>query len=346
MRANLDTGLLSSVLLLPSLTLAMNIGCEHVRVDKKSFDLSPLSGPHAVSYSYEQPPSIINTTFTIDICQPLKRPKSVPKTDTCQSGTRVCAVERAVNIADHASAISRVIPIAGDFIHDSLPLEPQWTRLKSSPSNADADKEGIRLEMHGGRYPFTHKDGVQQKAIVEFLCDETRTGLEGDELGNGRNDDDDDDDDEDEDDDDDKRRLRERATKGTDEKGDDEKKPSDEQSLRFVKYGKEGDIDVLRLEWLTKYACESRKNKDDSKGGSSSGHWGFFTWFIIVLFLAIASYLIFGSWLNYNRYGARGWDLLPHGDTIRDIPYLLKDWSRNVINTVQGGGSRGGYSAV
>jgi hypothetical protein len=63
-------------------------------------------------------------------------------------------------------------------------------------------------------------------------------------------------------------------------------------------------------------------------------------------FLGIAAYLIFGSWLNYNRYGARGWDLLPHGDTIRDIPYLLRDWIRRVVNTVQGGGSRGGYSAV
>lgn len=64
------------------------------------------------------------------------------------------------------------------------------------------------------------------------------------------------------------------------------------------------------------------------------------------VFLATAAYLIFGSWLNYNRYGARGWDLLPHGDTIRDIPYLLKDWMRRVLNTVQGTGSRGGYSTI
>jgi hypothetical protein len=64
------------------------------------------------------------------------------------------------------------------------------------------------------------------------------------------------------------------------------------------------------------------------------------------LFLAVASYLIFGSWLNYNRYGARGWDLLPHGDAIRDIPYIMKDFGRRVVTTVQGGGSRGGYSAV
>jgi hypothetical protein len=64
------------------------------------------------------------------------------------------------------------------------------------------------------------------------------------------------------------------------------------------------------------------------------------------LFLAIASYLIFGSWLNYNRYGARGWDLLPHGDAIRDVPYIAKDFGRRIFQTVQGGGSRGGYAAV
>jgi hypothetical protein len=64
------------------------------------------------------------------------------------------------------------------------------------------------------------------------------------------------------------------------------------------------------------------------------------------VFLAIAAYLIFGSWLNYNRHGVTGWDLLPHADTIRDIPYLLRDWTRRVLKTVQGSGSRGGYSAV
>ena len=64
------------------------------------------------------------------------------------------------------------------------------------------------------------------------------------------------------------------------------------------------------------------------------------------LFMLTATYLIFGSWLNYTRHGARGWDLVPHGDTIRDVPYLMKDWTRSVLNTVQGSGSRGGYSAV
>lgn len=64
------------------------------------------------------------------------------------------------------------------------------------------------------------------------------------------------------------------------------------------------------------------------------------------IFLAIAAYLIFGSWLNYTRYGARGLDLLPHGDTLRDVPYLMKDLIRRALNTLQSTGSRGGYSAV
>ena len=64
------------------------------------------------------------------------------------------------------------------------------------------------------------------------------------------------------------------------------------------------------------------------------------------LFLATSTYLIFGSWLNYNRYGARGWDALPHGDTLRDLPYIMSDFGRKVTSTIQGGGSRGGYSAV
>lgn len=64
------------------------------------------------------------------------------------------------------------------------------------------------------------------------------------------------------------------------------------------------------------------------------------------VFLLAAAYIIFGSWLNYNRYGARGWDLVPHGDTIRDLPYMVKDWVGGVKNSVSLGGDRGGYSAV
>ncbi|KFY52520.1 hypothetical protein V496_08383 [Pseudogymnoascus sp. VKM F-4515 (FW-2607)] len=281
--------------------------------DKHNFDLSALDGPHSVMHSVEQPPSWLNTTYTINICRPLVPDSNVKKDERCPGPTRVCAIERLVH--EETTTISRVIPIAGDlqnFDGGSL-LDATYTRLRTAPSPADQAREGIRVELHGGYY-----NKRKQRAVVEFLCDPDVTGVEeeeesaldvyrrAEEGGNG-------------------------TTKAT--------KP-----LVFKKYGPEGakgEVDVLTLEWRTKFACENVEG-----GGKEKGSWGFFTWFIIIGFLSIATYLIFGSWLNYNRYGARGWDLLPHGDTIRDVPYLVKDWSRRVFNTVQDSGSRGGYSAV
>jgi len=211
-------------------------------------------------------------------------------------------------------------------LNNGAGIDAQWELLRDSKSNHDTNLEGLRGEFHGGKFPWNKKDGQKQQAIVEFICDKDRTGLEGDEK-----------DDSDKEDDDEEKVKR----------GDEEEDEQKGRSLKFIKYDvqeleKGKKVGVLRLEWRTKEACEDAK--DQAPG--SSGGWGFFTWFIIILFLAIASYLIFGSWLNYNRYGARGWDLLPHGDTIRDIPYILKDWARRVATTLQGPSSRGGYSAV
>lgn len=36
------------------------------------------------------------------------------------------------------------------------------------------------MEMHGGTYP-PGEDGKKQKAIVEYICDKDKTGLEGQE---------------------------------------------------------------------------------------------------------------------------------------------------------------------
>ncbi|KAI9810722.1 MAG: hypothetical protein M1827_006060 [Pycnora praestabilis] len=319
-----STSILTTTFLLPSLIAASTITCSSLRVKGESFDLSALSGPHTVTTSEVHPPTVKNTTFTIDICAPLERTKNVPKGDECPLGTWVCGIERTTNPGEEKDEITGVYPIAGDYtLNHGGHLDPTWTRLKSSASHADSEKEGLRVEMQGGRYPFDLKLNREQRAVVEFLCDKERTGNEGSVA-------------------------EERISMGKGEEGGAKRDGGNEDpSLQFVSYGPQDDIDVLRLEWRTKYACEGHKDDGGDEGSKSpSGHWGFFTWFIIIAFLAIAAYLIFGSWLNYNRYGARGWDLLPHGDTIRDIPYLFKDWMRRVINTVQGGGSRGGYSAV
>ncbi|KAI1652044.1 autophagy-related protein 27 [Daldinia loculata] len=345
-----DAVLLLSLLLAPLPTVAM-LNCESVVADKQIFNLKALGGPHSIMTSRILDGKVHNMTYTVDICRSLGKKKGAKKGEECPNGTRVCAIKR---VDDH---IDKAIPIAGELRNfGGGDLDHEVTRLKTSDSNSDSKKEGVLLVMKGG---FDRTDsGVKrkQRAIIEFLCDKDRNGTEGEY-----------------DPADDKYepspdpamarlnpllfRAEDGDGDGGDDNGDgdgDDEPPKEVQlglendpSLKFNSYeplSEDRNIDVLRLTWLSKYACENRDN--DDSGESPSSHWGFFTWLVIIVFLGTAAYLVFGSWLNYNRYGARGWDLIPHGDTIRDIPYLLKDWTRRVLNTVQGSGSRGGYSAV
>ena len=244
------------------------------------------------------------------------------------------------------------MPIAGEYgASKGRYLDPKVTRLKGGESHEDVSREGVRVELHGGKYPET-RAGRDQKAIIEFVCDKKVTGNEGFEdkdaaaeaqasavtIYEG---------------------MPKRAEKDDDPKPDDDDDDDPElpdmdkdHSLQFVSYRAEGSdsdsTDVLRLTWRTKYACEGeRDNPSDEPSKSKKAGWGWFTWTIIVVFLLAASYIIFGSWLNYNRYGARGWDLIPHGDAIRDVPFAVKEWSGGMLDRLKGsGGSRGGYSAV
>lgn len=327
--------------------------CSKIVVDGHKFDLTKLGGPHSVVTTQYNAiaESHMNTTYTLDVCNTLKKSGDAPKNEQCPMGTRVCAIKRLikkdVDIVEDVLAIAGSLENAGGSAFDY-----EATRLKTSDSNSDSQKEGLRLVLKGGKHPLKgpNKDKHPQKAVIEFVCDKDKTGLEDEWKPEDRYDGDD-------------RKLRRRGEddkvkegEGKDDDSDDGTESGVEHQLKkegaaliWESYGKDDKgADVLRLTWHTKEACEKRDEGDDEpgSGGSSSGHWGFFTWFIIILFLGIASYLIFGAWLNYNRYGARGWDLVPHGDTIRDIPYLVKDWTRSVLNTVQGAGNRGGYSAV
>ncbi|KAI9892716.1 MAG: hypothetical protein M1814_001136 [Vezdaea aestivalis] len=327
---------------------ATNPGCDRILAKGKSFDLSGLKGPHSFWVDEENSPHKYNSTYTLDICRPLERPKAVKNAkEWCHSGAYVCAVKRFLQSdsdVEHSDRfeddpervhpskidfeeVQTVVTIAGDFAHNfGLDMDAKWTLLSDSSSSADSVKEGLRLEMGGGRDPFV-KTGRKQMAVIEFLCDEEKTGLEDYPDAS-------------------KKSSRRSATAEDDDEDSDitpENGKSEARSLRYLHYDTSGDVDKLRLEWKTKFACESYLA--DKNAAKTSG-WGGFTWFIIILFLVIASYLIFGSWVNYNRTGAQGFDMVPHADTIRDVPYMMKDFARRVVNTVKGGGSRGGYSAV
>lgn len=106
---------------------------------------------------------------------------------------------------------------------------------------------------------------MKQKAVIQLQCDKDRTGNEH------------------------KRRnlIKRDDNKEDDKDGDDEKDGKGKEtqpstsSLQFVSYGQvEGKekMEVLRLNWLTKYACEDYADSDEAK---KSG-WGFFTWFVLM----------------------------------------------------------------
>ncbi|KAJ3519226.1 hypothetical protein NM208_g14208 [Fusarium decemcellulare] len=328
---------------------AETLDCAKIRADGHTFDLSKLKGPHSVVTTryVSSPPEHYNTTYTLDVCGPLqKKGKNEPE---CPNGTRVCGVTHLLSnsTGEEEDRVTKIVAIAGNLENaggSRFSVTP--TRLKTSDSNSDRQKEGLRLVLTGGKDPLKGpvKERTDQKAIIEFICDPDKEGTEGEWTQQSKRDDEEKNSDEDEKDGDDK---------DGDKDGDnDEGESSLEHQLKYENasliwegFEAEKDARVLRLTWYTKYACENKQDGDDGDGDSSSS-WGFFTWFILIAFLGIAGYLIFSSWINFTRYGARGWDLLPHSDTIRDIPYLLKDWLRRVLNTVQGTGSRGGYSAV
>jgi len=196
----------------------------------------------------------------------------------------VCGTEYLNNTVENKVSIAQVRPIAGNYeASHGRGLDPVYSRLRGSASHSDAERDGIRIELHGGKYPDTRK-GTYQKAIIEFECDPERTGLEG--LKDEKE----------------ERKLVRREEKKDDEDGDDDDDEEDgKSSLKFISYRSEGEgkdeMEVLRLYWRTKYACEaapgdkdSDKNKDGKSGdGEKEGHdkarkagWGWFTWLIIM----------------------------------------------------------------
>ncbi len=146
---------------------------------------------------------------------------------------------------DGTDEIKATIPIAGNYVHESgRTLDPKITRLKSG----DHEVEGILVELHGGQYTSESKTRKQQ-AVIEFVCDRGRSGLEGEPT--------------------------EERQKRDDEPPKDEE-DDNTRSLQFKSYGPVDNIDVLRLKWLTERACET------DEGEGESNHWGFFTWVIVL----------------------------------------------------------------
>lgn len=209
----------------------------------------------------------------------------------------VCAIKRTGDGVDEA------IPIAGDLKgYGGSDLDPEVTRLSTSDSNSDSQKQGVRVVMKGGFYTTPSGGKRAQRAIIEFVCKEKLNGTEGewnpedDKYENG------------DDPAEGEESFESRSTnpllyRAEDDKegdggegdgnggdGGDDEPPKEVQlgiendpSLIFNSYAPMDDdsnIDVLRLTWLSKYACEKRD--DDGSDEQPNPHWGFFTWLVIL----------------------------------------------------------------
>jgi hypothetical protein len=149
------------------------------------------------------------------------------------------------------------VAIAGHFdLSTGAPLEVKPMRLKNT-----GDREGLTLELYGGKDPFKKAKGVQQikqKAIIELLCNRKKSGWEP---------------------------SPDPSESSLSKRDEDDGAPEENvgSALTFKSYDLETtkgeEWKVLKLQWETKYACEDASSITPPQ---RSTHWGFFTWLIIM----------------------------------------------------------------
>lgn len=177
----------------------------------------------------------------------------------------VCGFEE-IRIFETNEVQENALPIAGLDPLGGGSKDPEVTRLKTQ----DPSTEGIRVKLSGGKITDNVRSPTRGKpasAVIEFQCDPDRTGLEGLK------------------DDNDIDQQMSRLGRRDDDDGDDDDKSKDKtRSLQYKSFDLIDDESyVLRLDWKTKYACEDYKRENPSEpSGSGGGHWGLFTWLIIM----------------------------------------------------------------
>ena len=189
----------------------------------------------------------------------------------------MCGIKRFLNPEKKIDEVSQVIPIAGDLLgKGGKAFDWEAKRLKTSDSADDATKEGVRVTLKGGIF-----EGRTQRAVVEFRCNQSLTGLEGEwdsedkyERGDPEAD----------------AKLFRRAA-GLDARDDakdgapegyaEKQLTKENTALVWERRASVDDVDTLYLTWHTKYACEKRDDSGDAPPAATP-HWGIFTWLFIL----------------------------------------------------------------
>lgn len=159
--------------------------------------------------------------------------------DILTSRLLVCALRRFIQ-GEGKEEFKEVIAIAGDF--DDHKLSENITLFNSQDKG-----QVVRVTLHGGPRYFDH----DQSAVIDFVCDNGRTGLEGSKP------------------------VAAAATAAVEVQ---ETTPS----LKYIDYVADDKSDpkkqTLFLEWRTKLACAELAKGGGKEDKDSSSHWGFFTW--------------------------------------------------------------------
>ena len=191
---------------------------------------------------------------------------------------------------DKNDVLSSVLPIAGD-LHADGGSDFTFKATVLAPSASDEklkDRHGLRLVLGGGAAPLGEPELLRpQRAVIDFICDPKRTGLEGEWEGEDRYE---------------TSGAAERRGETGVGQTEDEKKEGDGAkedvtknhqlikdgaALVFDGYGPasgaDSKTDELRLTWYTEAACvDKRDDGSGGAGGDSGSHWGLFTWLTIM----------------------------------------------------------------
>jgi hypothetical protein len=198
----------------------------------------------------------------------------------------VCAIERIYSDGGKVDTFNEAFPVAGELKdYGGGSLDHEAINLSTSDSNEDSKKQGVRLILKGGSHSEGNGIKRPQRAIIEFVCDPNVEGTEGEWKPEDQYDPEGE-----------ALRLRNAGNPlmyAAEDEGDGEKKPTPEESVQlgdaknasliFNSYGpldSDKDVDVLRLTWKTKWACENAA--DEGGEDKPSNHWGFFTWLVIL----------------------------------------------------------------
>jgi len=130
----------------------------HIAIGDNKYDLSTLSGDHAVLRTRSSPPTNMIDTLRFNVCKELSLLEGVDGGEQCASGTWACLSK--VNIKQGESdRVVAVIPMARES-----ELQAEYTAL-SSP-------RGVKMTLHGPSYPSsTTLEPTPQTFVLNLLCD-------------------------------------------------------------------------------------------------------------------------------------------------------------------------------